>query len=220
MCGRNSLFPPAATLEDRFDARVVMEGYTPRYNIAPASEHPVITNAAPEEIDAVTWGFPAPWDESSDGLINARSETAAERPAFREAWAERPCLVPSSGFYEWQERRDGPNRPYRIHRPGDPAFALAGLWTENGAPRMTILTTEPNDTLAPIHDRMPVVLEREDERRWLAGDPDERRALCRPYAGDDLVAYPIDRRVNDPSNDDPSIIEPTTDPQTGLDRFV
>lgn len=222
MCGRNSLFPPAAVLEDRFNARMLIDTYQPHYNIVPGETQPVITNEMQETIQGHTWGFAAPWQEEGRRLINARAETAPERKSFREAWQSRPCLVLSSGFYEWQERRDGPKQPYRIHRPDDQAFALAGLWNpaDNGSNgEVTILTTKPNPLMADIHDRMPVVLPRREERTWLTGDPDVRASLCKPYPEDDLEAYPIARTVNDPSHDDAELIEPIDDPQTGLDAF-
>lgn len=226
MCGRNSLFPPASTLEDRFDADLHFESYRPRYNIAPGEELAVITDERPDVISDLQWGLRPVWmDADDEGFINARAETAAEKPSFREAWHERPCLVLTSGFYEWQERQGGPNQPYRIHRPEDPAFAFAGLWEPghdgNGEqPSVTILTTAPNDLISPIHDRMPVILPMGAEWEWVTADPDRRADLCRPYPEDDIDAYPISRQVNNPGNDDPSIIEPIDDPQTGLGEFA
>ena len=226
MCGRNSLFAPPEALEDAFGAEIVTDGgYVPRYNIAPGQPLEVVTNEAPDEIDELRWGLVPPWaDGPGDGLINARSETAHEKRPFADAWESRPCLVLSSGFYEWQARSGGPKQPYRVHRRDDPAFAMAGLWEvwegdDQTVPCVTILTTEPNDLVAPIHDRMPVVLPGGTESAWLAGDPDERAELCRPYPEDDLEAYEISTRVNDPSNDDPSVIEPLGHEQSGLDRF-
>lgn len=165
MCGRTALFTPQQALESYFDATVVADGgYTPRYNIAPGESLAVITNEAPDEIERYRWGLIPSWaGEPSEGLSNARAETANETQPFRDAWASRPCLVLSSGFYEWQTHPDRQSRPYRIYRDGAPAFAMAGLWetwTNSGEeiPCVTILTTEPNDLMEPIHDRMPVVL--------------------------------------------------------------
>lgn len=226
MCGRNSLFPPATQLESRFDASLHFESYAPRYNIAPGETLAVITGEAPDAIVGHRWGLRPGWmDDDEEGFINARSETAAEKASFREAWRHRPCLVPSSGFYEWQSRPRGPNQPFRIHRPEDPAFAFAGLWEpiDNGggtAGTVTVLTTEPNDLVASIHDRMPVILPRDEESTWLTSGPERRAELCRPYPRDDLEAYPISRRVNDPGNDDPGVIEPIEEPQSGLDDFA
>ena len=225
MCGRTSLFVPASDLEDRFEATVPAD-YRPRYNVAPGEPLEIITAEDPDRIDRYTWGLVPHWaDEPMDGFINARSETAHEKPSFRDAWADRPCLVLSSGFYEWRSLNGGPKQPYRIYREDGPAFAMAGLWDvagENGdaRPTVTILTTEPNETVAPIHDRMPVVLSRDDEEAWLRADPTERSDLCRPYAGDDLEAYPIATTVNDPGTDDARVIEPLETEQSDLDEFV
>lgn len=225
MCGRNSLFIEQAELEARFDAELVADGgYTPRYNIAPGTGLEVITNDAPDEIDRYHWGLVPFWaDEPSDGMINARSETADEKRVFEEAWESRPCLVLSSGFYEWRAPNGGPKQPYRVHREGD-AMAMAGLWDVWEGPNetissVTILTTEPNELMEPIHDRMPVVLPRAAESAWLSAGPAEREELCQPYPADDLDAYEISTRVNNPGNDDPSVIEPLDHEQSGLGEF-
>jgi putative SOS response-associated peptidase YedK len=229
MCGRTSLFLERAELEDRFDAELVTDGgvdYRPRYNVAPGSDLEVVTNEAPATIDRFQWGLVPSWaEEPTRGLINARSETAAAKRSFREAWERRPCLVPSTGFYEWRERDVGGKRPYRIYRDGeDPAFAMAGLWerwagADETLATVTILTTEPNDVVAPIHDRMPVILPPEAERTWLEAGPDERRGLCRPYPDDDLATYPVSTAVNDPANDHPGVVEEDPSEQAGLGDF-
>ncbi|MFB6127893.1 MAG: SOS response-associated peptidase [Halolamina sp.] len=215
MCGRNSLFVPQDDLERRFDASIVAGGgYTPRYNVSPGDGLEVITAEAPEEIDRYRWGVVPPWaNEPEEGLVNARAETAPEKQLFRDAWASHPCLVLSSGFYEWRQCDHGPNRPFRIYRNGDPLFAMAGLWDvwEHDGERtrcVTVLTTDATDPVASIHDRMPVVLPADAEREWLHGDPATRAALCRPYPDDDLAVYEVSTRVNDPVNDDPAVVEP------------
>lgn len=226
MCGRNSLFIQQADLETRFNAEVVADGgYAPRYNIAPGDDLDVITNEAPGEIDRYHWGLIPFWaDDPDEGIINARSETADEKRVFEDAWESRPCLVLSSGFYEWQSRTGGPKQPYRIRRENDPAFAMAGLWDiwEGEAEVIscvTILTTDPNDLLKRIHDRMPVVLPKDAESEWLTAGPEARKQLCQPYPEDDLAAYEISTRVNDPGNDDPAVIEPLEHEQSGLGEF-
>lgn len=226
MCGRNALFLDEDDLLDRFDA-VLAPGveYEPQYNIAPGADIEVITNEAPEQIDQLQWGLVPHWaDEPGNGHINARAETVATKPSFRDAWEHRPCLVLSSGFYEWGDPNGATTQPYRVHRE-DGAFAMAGLWErrESGGESqrtVTILTTEPNDILEPIHDRMPVVLGPDEERTWLQADPPTRADMCRPYPGEDLEAYPISTAVNDPMNDGPSVIEPLELSQSGLDSFM
>lgn len=226
MCGRNSLFIPQSELEDRFDAEVVTDGgYEPRFNIAPGEGLEVITNEASAEIDQFQWGLAPEWlDDPSDGWINARSETADEKPAFRAAWDRRPCLVLSSGFYEWKEQERGGNIPYRVYRESDPAFAMAGLWEEredNGESlrTVTILTTDSNELVDQIHNRMPVILRQSEEEDWLTGGPEERKELCRPYPDADLDTYQISRRVNNPTNDEATIIEPESESQSDLSQF-
>jgi putative SOS response-associated peptidase YedK len=227
MCGRNSLFIERGDLEARFDAEVITDGgYTPRYNIAPGDGLEVITNKAPNEIDRYHWGLIPFWaDEPEEGIINARSETADEKRVFEQAWESRPCLVLSSGFYEWKAPDGGPKQPYRVYREDYPAFAMAGLWdvweseTET-IPCVTILTTDPNDFMKPIHDRMPVVLPQEMEAEWLSANPDTRKELCQPYPEDDLGAYEISTRVNNPRNGDPRVIEPLDHEQSGLSEFT
>lgn len=225
MCGRTSLFAPRAELESRFDA-TVPAAYTPRYNIAPTDPVEVITSTQPDTIQRFRWGFRPDWaDADETGFINARSETVAEKPVFADAWESRPCLVLSSGFYEWAETTRGQKQPYRVYREDDPVFAMAGLytdWEHDGQHQhtVTILTTEPNDLIEPLHHRMAVVLPREAEGTWLTASPAERAKLCRPYPDDDLDAYRISTAVNDPATDAPSIIDPVDAEQTGLGEFT
>jgi len=226
MCGRTSLFPSLEELEARLDATTHADpdAYEPRYNVAPQDDIEVVTGADPDTIERHHWGLLPEWaDGPGDGFMNARAETIAEKPAFSESWTERPCLVPSSGFYEWKEAGHG-TEPYRVHRPDD-LLCLGGVWREwQGENRtlrsVTVLTTEPNDLMRDLHDRMPVVLRPGEETTWLHGDPAERADLCRPYPDDDLEAYRIGTAVNDPSNDYRSIIERDDTEQSGLGEFV
>lgn len=229
MCGRTSLFAPRTELERRFDA-AVPDDYRPRYNIAPTESVEVITAGESDQIQQFYWGLRSHWaDADEEGFINARSETAAEKSAFEDAWGSRPCLVLSSGFYEWKAVERGPKQPFRVYRDGDVAFAMAGLWQRwepddesesDPLDTVTILTTEPNDLIEPLHDRMAVVLPEDEEETWLTAGPEERAELCRPYPDDDLDAYPISTAVNDPTNDSPGIIEPDETEQSGLGEFA
>lgn len=226
MCGRTSLYIAQPDLESRFDADLASGvEYRPRYNIAPSENLEVITSEDTNTIDQYHWGLLPFWaDEPGDGLINARSETAHEKNAFQASWDSRPCLVLSSGFYEWRETNGGPKQPYRIFREGAGAFAIAGLWRkwsgeEQTIPSVTILTTEPNELMEPIHDRMPVVLPEDEEETWFTTGHDERADMCRPYPDNDLTAYEISTRVDDPANDDAQVIQPSDSKQSGLDEF-
>lgn len=239
-------------LRSRFgaDPTRVAEDYVPRYNIAPSQGLLVVTNDAPETMSVYDWGFVPEWADDPDDVptpINARSETATEKPMFRDAVQHRRCLVLADGFYEWQGAR-GSKQPYRICRSDREPFAFAGLWshwtpsenvaadggrptdggdrdvaTDGGAEERwttTILTTDANDVVEPIHSRMPVILEPGDEETWLTGSLKEAISVLDPHPSDPLEAYPVSKRVNDPSNDDESILdEVDIGTQVGLDDF-
>ncbi|SIR57208.1 SOS response-associated peptidase [Natronorubrum thiooxidans] len=234
MCGRYTLMVEPAALEDRFDSEITDSAAvsTPRYNMAPGQQLPVITGDDPETIRHLEWGLVPSWaDDDSGGLINARAETIAEKPSFRAAYERRRCLVPADGFYEWVETSGG-KRPYRVAFEDDRVFALAGLWerwestdetTQSGleafgggledAPTddgpletFTIVTTEPNALVSELHHRMAVILDPEREREWLTAD--EPQDLLEPYPAEEMRAYPVSRAVNDPSTDEPSLVEP------------
>ena len=227
MCGRTSLYRDPVDIEDAFDAAIAFD-YRPRYNIAPRDDRAVITADDDDTITAKEWGLVASWaDDPDDGHrpINARAETVAEKSMFAEAFSDRRCLVLADGFYEWQAPARGPKQPYRIHRGNEP-FAFAGIWNRfqtNGAALDTvaIITTAANDVVEPIHDRMPVILEPGIEREWLHADANDARALLEPYRGNDLETYPISTRVNDPSFDDPAVLdEASVGEQSGLGDFA
>jgi len=226
MCGRTSLFVPQSVLEERFNASAI-QPITPRYNIAPGDDLAAIQNDAPEEIDLLQWGLIPHWVDDPDDWpkpINARAETVADKPAFSEAFDKRRCLVLADGFYEWGGER-GHKQPFRVTRSDDEPFAMAGLWEtwENGEARetVTVITTDSNETIAPIHDRMPVILEPDEESTWLeADDEDALGALLDPFPDDYTKTYPISTAVNNPSNDSPEVIEPVDRPeQSGLGEF-
>ncbi|MGQ3411109.1 SOS response-associated peptidase [Natrinema sp. LN54] len=229
MCGRYTLVVEQADLESRFDARFREGEFSPRYNMAPGQELPVITNEEPETFQRLEWGLVPSWaDDDSGGLINARAESVDEKPSFEAAYDRRRCLVPADGFYEWVETDDG-KRPYRVTFEDDRVFAMAGLWerwepetTQTGLDAFgggvaddaesgpletfTIITTEPNDLVSELHHRMAVILEPDAERRWLSGDAG--REVLEPHSADGMAAYPVSTAVNDPATDEPSLVEP------------
>ena len=146
-------------------------------------------------------------------MINARSETAAEKPAFRDAFKKRRLLIPATGFYEWKKEGNS-KQPYYIYRRDNQPFSLAGLWErwEKGTAPLetfTILTTEPNDLVAALHNRMPVIIPPAEYERWLdpAVPPQELAPLLAPYPADELAARPVSRLVNNPANDSPAVLE-------------
>jgi putative SOS response-associated peptidase YedK len=180
----------------------------PRFNVAPTQEVPAILNRLPKEISFVRFGFsPA----SGKVLVNARSETVTERPAFREAVRKRRCLVLADGFFEW--KRSGKHSvPYYIRQRDHRPFSFAGLWNPGkDAPSTTILTGPANALVAPIHDRMPIIIEPEDRDRWLvpeAIDPAAFADLFVPTDPKNWVVYPVSSLVNSVQNDQPECIEP------------
>jgi len=219
MCGRYSLSVPADVLAEVFALARVAD-VSPRWNIAPTQDAAVVRVREGERcLDALRWGLVPFWAKDvriGNRMINARSETVAEKPSFKHALKRRRCLVPADGFYEWRRTPDG-KVPTRIQRRDGRPFALAGLfevWKKGpGEPleTFTILTTAPNALLRPIHDRMPVVVEESDHDLWL--DPamqDVARleplfAACRD---DDLETFAVSTRVNSPANDDPECALP------------
>ncbi len=198
--------------------------FEPRYNIAPTQDV-VIVRAGGEgerELAVVRWGLVPPWAKSPGSgppLVNARAESIAEKPTFRTAVRRRRCLVPADGFYEWQEQpgvsKRAKKQPYFIHRPDDGILALAGVWeTWTGAAPLqiescTIVTTTANSTLAPLHERMPVIIAPSDFEFWLdpqVADPAAISHLLTPADDDELVAGPVGTHVNRVANDDPQCI--------------
>ena len=190
----------------------------PNYNVAPTHDMPIVRMAKGgdgHELVKARWGLIPPWAKDTKmaySTINARSETAASKPAFRDAFKKRRALVPADGFFEW--RRDGKEKqPYLIRLKGGALFAFAGLWSTWRSPEgdditsYTIMTTEPNELCAQIHNRMPVILPRFNHERWL--DPDEEGAdLLKPFPADGMEAYPVDKRVGNVRNNDAELIEP------------
>ena len=219
VCGRFTLTADLDFLVERFQiAYPVAFEYKPRYNIAPSQDVPaVIRGERGNKLGTLRWGLVPFWaKDPSVGykMINARSETAATKPSFREALRTKRCLILADGFYEW--KKEGQRKqPYRIFLKGGKPFAFAGLWSvwEKGDGRLatcTILTTTANALLADLHDRMPVILPEEAEDVWL--DPrasfDDIRALLKSYPADAMDYYPVSDAVNSPKNDDRSLIEP------------
>ncbi len=225
MCGRYTLTAPAEVIGRLFDLGELPPLGPPRYNIAPSQPIPAVTSGGrPDEAPArqlrlLRWGLVPFWaKDTSIGsrLINARSETAATKPAFRAAMKYRRCLIPADGFYEWKKVPGSGKQPMYVRLAEGRPFAFAGLWEswDDGTGPLetaTILTTEPNDLLADIHSRMPVILPRDAYERWLdpgVQDPGELTDLLGPFPAGRMEAFAVSRVVNSPSNDRPECIEP------------
>jgi putative SOS response-associated peptidase YedK len=217
MCGRYTLRTPVDTLAERFEIDDTPSSTAASYNVAPTQGvATVLVEGGKRKLEMLHWGLIPSWaDDPSIGnkMINARAETVAEKPSFRKAFRNHRCLVLADGFYEWQKTANG-KQPYYIRMEDDSPFAFAGLWErwKNGSEvrSATIITTDANDIVAPIHNRMPVILHPEDYGLWLDPDFDEKEpltTLLKPYPAEAMEAYPVSRRVNSPSNNEPSCIE-------------
>lgn len=214
MCGRFAFYSPAEAAAGLFgfEASTPTE---PRYNIAPTQPIPVVRNARSggREFVMLRWGLVPFWAKDAsigNRMINARAETLAEKPAYRNAYEKRRCLVLADGFYEWRKDAYG-KTPYFISLASGQPFAFAGLWETwtdraTGEPLQTaaIVTTAASDFLRDLHDRMPVVLQPRDAGAWLSGDPGILDAVT--AAPPEFQAWPVDRKVNDARTEGPELI--------------
>jgi putative SOS response-associated peptidase YedK len=222
MCGRYTITVAPDKLAEHFGASLPQIDLVPRYNVAPTQDLPVLINEGDRAIQMLHWGLIPRWaKEASIGnnLINARAETLQEKPAFRDAFKKRRCLVLADGFYEWKRTDEG-KIPMRITLQSGEPFAFAGLWEfwkPADAPKedpwlrsFTIITTTPNELMETIHNRMPVILSPEAQKLWLDNEAgaDDWYSVLRPYDANDMRAYPVSKRVNSPAFDDHSLIEP------------
>lgn len=220
MCGRYFIALKYDDLETAFPEFERPVTWEPRYNVAPTQPVPVVANDGENRIDFFRWGLVPSWAKDAGigaRMINARAETLAEKPSFRAAYRRRRCLILADGFYEWRtEPGQRVKTPMAIRLKSGTPFAFAGLWElwrPDDTPLLTctIITTEPNALLEPIHNRMPVVLPRDAYEAWLAPgerDPRDLQHLLTPYPAEEMVAYPVSLMVNNPANDDPGCILP------------
>jgi putative SOS response-associated peptidase YedK len=225
MCGRFTQERPASELAEIFGAEPLVDDPGGHYNVAPTDEALVVVQRAERRaITAYRWGLIPHWaSEAKVGsrMFNARAETITASPAFRDAFVRKRCLVPVDSFYEW--RREGTLRlPFRVVRIDGRPLALAGLWagwrdpaTETVRRTFTIITTTPNETLADLHDRMPVVIDEDAWDRWLdpaPSDHGELLGLLVPNETVGLEVYAVERFVNDVRRDGPELIAPLGQP--------
>ncbi len=224
MCGRYTLIR-LSDLQLKFPWIAPPDDAIPRYNIAPTQPILAATNDAVGgrfRFDYLLWGLIPSWAKDpsiGNRMINARAETLPEKPAFRNALRRRRCLIPADGFYEWRKEPDGTKTPMYIQMKSGEPFAFAGLWEEwhdqSGAGSQvrscTVITTTPNELMAPLHDRMPVIVPESRQRDWL--DPRERSAeeladILAPYPAEEMTAHPVSKTVNNARNEVPQCIEP------------
>lgn len=228
MCGRFSLTQAEADIEARFGAKFYSNDLVKRYNVAPSQLALVITDAKPRELQLFKWGLIPSW--SKDGsignkMINARSETLREKPSFRNLIRQRRCLVIADGFYEWRSVNTKKKQPVRIRLKDSGLFAMAGLWDEWTDPTsgaitdsFTIITVPANELVHPVHDRMPAILHKSNEQKWLSAstiDPEIDR-LLESYPAEQMQLYDVSENVNTPANDFPELILPIQNLFTAL----
>jgi putative SOS response-associated peptidase YedK len=218
MCGRYRL-STVERFEERFETEELEQALNPRYNVAPSQPVPIIRQDDGRRFVAlVRWGLVPFWAKDvSIGfkMINARGETAMQKPAFRQCFAKRRCLIPADGFNEWSKLQKV-KRPFHFGMADDSVFAFAGLWdswkSSDGqiTESCTILTTTPNTLVSDLHDRMPVILPREQYEKWLAASALEASRLLRPFNAALMRRYEISSLVNSPKNDSADCIAPVT----------
>jgi putative SOS response-associated peptidase YedK len=204
-----------------FEVSDVSADLDPSYNIAPTQQVAVVISEGVRRLVPVQWGLVPSWAKDpsvGNKMINARAETITEKASYRNAFKKRRCLVVADGFYEWQKTGDG-KRPIYIRLKSGKPFGFAGLYEvweppEGGAlTTCTIITTEANELMKPIHDRMPVIVPKEKQDLWLDPEVKDQESLLdllQPYPALDLEAYPVSRRVNSPANNSPDCIKPAS----------
>jgi len=221
MCGRFTSKAKPRQIKTEFKiGKLNSKIFTPRYNIAPTQNIPVVLESSGERIiEEVKWGLIPSWakdDSIGSKLINARAETLAEKPSFKNAFKNRRCIIPASGFYEWQKQTKGAKQPFYFYLKDKDLFGLAGLWEEwtdkesgEVIETCTVITTKANKVLEHVHERKPVILKDKDYDNWLdekVHDTDKLQKLLKPFPASSMKSHPVSRLVNSPSENSPSLI--------------
>jgi Uncharacterized conserved protein len=219
MCGRYSLSKSKIELEERFQAEMLSD-FKPRYNIAPTQLVPVVTSQSPKGFSFFYWGITPEFGRNkpvSQKLINAKAESVHQKITFKSSFKQRRCIIPADGFYEWKKLGKKTSIPHRFTLREGGLFSFAGIWDEyetvDGENQHTflILTTEPNELVSEVHDRMPVVLTQETEKKWLNNYSSEEELLeiLKPFSANEMLSYPVSTLVNSVKNDSPALIRKT-----------
>lgn len=220
MCGRYSLSKSKIELEERFQAEMLPD-FNPRYNIAPTQLVPVITSASPNGFSFFYWGITPDFGKNkpvAQKLINAKAETVDQKISFKSSFQRRRCIIPADGFYEWKKLGKKTKIPYRFTLRDNELFSMAGIWEEyesvSGETQHTflILTTTPNEVVSEIHDRMPVILTKEAEKKWLdnySSEEDLKKYLA-PYTSDQMLSFTVSPLVNSVANDTAAVMRKTS----------
>jgi len=222
MCGRFTQKADKENIKKEFKIDSFQDTLlTPRYNIAPTQQIAAVRLLeGANELSMLKWGLVPSWakdDSIGSKMINARAETLAEKPSFREAFRRRRLIIPASGFYEWQKTGKGTKQPFYFYLKDKEVFGFAGLWEEwldKGTGKLletcTIITTEANKVLEPVHDRMPVILKAKDYDQWLDAKEtktERLQSLLVPYPAAEMASHAVSRAVNIPATDSPELIE-------------
>lgn len=221
MCGRFTLTIEIEDLQAAFELENMASiPWTPRFNIAPSQPVAVITQEKPHRIEWMNWGLVPSWSKDpqiGNRLINARAETLAEKPSFKNAYTRRRCLIPADGFYEWMHLKKGAGKgdPYYFSLSGHHPFAFAGIWElwQNSQGdeiySCSIITCAANELVKPIHERMPVILDEKSSSFWLGKHSvQELNTILVPYASEKMRSYPVSPMVNNPVNENADCIKP------------
>ncbi|WP_026945084.1 SOS response-associated peptidase [Algoriphagus marincola] len=219
MCGRYSLSKSKIELEERFQAEMLSD-FKPRYNIAPTQLVPVVTSQSPKGFSFFYWGITPEFGRNkpvSLKLINAKAESVHQKITFKSSFKQRRCIVPADGFYEWKKLGKKTSIPHRFTLREGGLFSFAGIWDEyetvDGENQHTflILTTQPNELVSEVHDRMPVVLTPETEKKWLNNYSSEEELLeiLTPFSANEMLSYPVSTLVNSVKNDSQALIRKT-----------
>lgn len=219
MCGRYSLSKSKIELEERFQAEMLTD-FKPRYNIAPTQLVPVVTSQSPKGFSFFYWGITPEFGRNkpvSQKLINAKAESVHQKITFKSSFKQRRCIIPADGFYEWKKLGKKTSIPHRFTLREGGLFSFAGIWDEyetvDGENQHTflILTTQPNELVSEVHDRMPVVLTQETEKKWLNNYSSEEELLeiLKPFSANEMLSYPVSTLVNSVKNDSPALIRKT-----------
>ncbi len=223
MCSRFALKSPPKAIANLFKLEKAVD-WKPRYNVAPSQMIPAAVRPLENknrEMKLLQWGFVASWTQGGRLILNVRSEEIDEKPLFRESFEKWRCLIPVDGFYEWRHQAKE-TRPYFIQMKNKQPFALAGLWATQKMEEKTIescgiLTTNPNEVVRVVHDRMPVIISPKHYDLWLDSDVRDFREikeLFEPFPADQMEAYQVSAWVNKVANDDPKCMEPSNEPET------
>lgn len=225
MCGRFTLTLDPGEIKDAFDLGAMPEDWQARFNVAPSQPVASVVDAAARDVVFLRWGLVPMWAKDSsvgNRMINARAETIVDKPAFRQAFTRRRCLILADGFFEWQRQPAGrgPSIPYYFRRRDRGVFAFAGLWESwrpaENEPELrtcTIITTQANELVRSVHDRMPVILDLAASRQWLAPLPaGDLLALLAPFPANQMISQTVGTAVNSPAMDGPQCVQPVEPP--------